>query len=143
MMQVIPKVAAADSINIPDIWNADGNIHAGAKILYKIAVTYFNDPEIDPVNQTLFTFASYNAGPTRIAHLRREAPRDGLDPNQWFDNVELKVAKDVGEETVIYVGNIYKYYVAYRLIANERKRRGLPISFELRGGPLVPRPVAR
>jgi membrane-bound lytic murein transglycosylase MltF len=136
VMQVIPKFAAADPINIPDVWNADGNIHAGAKILDHIAGTYFNDPEIDRVNQTLFTFAGYDAGPTRIAHLRNEAPRDGLDPNQWFNNVELKVAKDVGEETVIYVGNIYKYYVAYRLTAIERKRRGLPISFELRGGPL-------
>jgi membrane-bound lytic murein transglycosylase MltF len=136
VMQVIPKFAAADPINIPDVWNADGNIHAGAKILDHIAATYFNDPETDRVNQTLFTFAGYDAGPTRIAHLRNEAPRDGLDPNQWFNNVELEVAKDVGEETVIYVGNIYKYYVAYRLTAIERKRRGLPISFELRGGPL-------
>ena len=134
VMQVIPKLAAAHPINIPDVWNADGNIHAGAKILHNIAVSYFNDSGIDPVNRTLFTFASYNAGPTRIAHLQEMAPRDGLDPNKWFDNVELEVAKDVGEETVIYVGNIYKYYVAYRLIANERKRRGLPVSFELRAG---------
>jgi membrane-bound lytic murein transglycosylase MltF len=133
VMQVIPKLAAAPPINIPDVWNADGNIHAGAKILHHIAVTYFNDSAIDPVNRTLFTFASYNAGPTRIAHLREEAPGDGLDPNKWFDNVELKVAKNVGEETVIYVGNIFKYYVAYRLTAKERKRRGLPVSFELRG----------
>ena len=141
VMQVIPKLAAADPINIADVWNADGNIHAGAKILHNIAVSYFNDSEIDPVNRTLFTFASYNAGPTRIAHLRKEAPRDGLDPNKWFDNVELAVAKDVGEETVIYVGNIYKYYVAYRLTANERERRGLPVSFKLRGGPLFQDPA--
>jgi membrane-bound lytic murein transglycosylase MltF len=132
-MQVIPKLAAADPINIADVWNADGNIQAGAKILHNIAVSYFNDSEIDPVNRTLFTFASYNAGPTRIAHLRKEAPRDGLDPNKWFDNVELAVAKDVGQETVIYVGNIYKYYIAYRLTADERKRRGLPVSFDLPG----------
>jgi membrane-bound lytic murein transglycosylase MltF len=93
VMQVIPKLVAADPINTPDVWNADGNIHAGAKILHNIARTYFNDSERDPVNRTLFTFASYNAGPTRIAHLRKEAPRDGLDSDKWFDNVELKVPK--------------------------------------------------
>jgi membrane-bound lytic murein transglycosylase MltF len=126
VMQVLPKVAAASPINIPDVRSVDGNIHAGAKILYNIAVTCFNDSGIDPLNKTLFALAAYNAGPTRIADLRKKAPRDGLDPNQWFDNVELEVAKDVGEETVIYVGNVYKYYVAYRLTADERKLRGLP-----------------
>jgi membrane-bound lytic murein transglycosylase MltF len=126
VMQVLPKVAAASPINISDVRSVDGNIHAGAKILYNIAATHFKDSAIDPLNKTLFAFAAYNAGPTRIADLRKKAARDGLDPNQWFDNVELEVAKDVGEETVIYVGNVYKYYVAYRLTADERKLRGLP-----------------
>jgi membrane-bound lytic murein transglycosylase MltF len=128
VMQMIPKLAAASPINVPDVFSADGNIHAGAKILHNIARTYFHDSGIDPVNKTLFAFASYNAGPTRIAHLREKALRNGLDPNQWFDNVELEVAKDVGRDTVIYVGNIYKYYVAYRLTADERKQRRLPVS---------------
>ncbi|MGB7436663.1 MAG: hypothetical protein WBR26_08925 [Candidatus Acidiferrum sp.] len=38
-----------------------------------------------------------------------------MNPNQWFGNVELMAAKDVGQETVQYVSNIYKYYVAYKL----------------------------
>jgi membrane-bound lytic murein transglycosylase MltF len=126
VMQVLPKVAAASPINIADVRSVDGNIHAGTKILYNIAATHFNDSAIDPLNKALFAFAAYNAGPTRIADLRKKAERDGLDPNQWFDNVELEVAKDVGEQTVIYVGNVYKYYVAYRLTADERKKRGLP-----------------
>jgi membrane-bound lytic murein transglycosylase MltF len=130
VMQVIPRIAAANPINITDVHTVDNNIHAGAKILYKIALTYFNDSAVDPLDTTLFTFASYNAGPTRIAHLRKQAPRDGLDPNKWFDNVELEVARDVGEETIIYVGNVYKYYVAYSLTADERKRRGLPAFVE-------------
>jgi membrane-bound lytic murein transglycosylase MltF len=134
VMQVIPRLAAANPINIPDVGNADGNIHAGTKILHTMAGSYFNDSGIDPVNKTLFTFASYNAGPARIAHLQKMAPHDGLDPNQWFENVELEVAKNVGEETVIYVGNIYKYYVAYTLAAAERRRRGLPAFFELGAG---------
>jgi membrane-bound lytic murein transglycosylase MltF len=130
VMQVIPRIAAAEPINIPDVSNADDNIHAGTKIMRHIAEDYFADPAIDPVNRALLTFASYNAGPTRIAHLRRKAQSDGLDPNVWFDNVELEVAKDVGEETIIYVGNIFKYYVAYTLAAADRERRGLPVSFK-------------
>jgi membrane-bound lytic murein transglycosylase MltF len=77
--------------------------------------TYFDDPAIDDVNKTLFTFAAYNAGPTRIARLRKKAKDDGLNPNKWFGNVELEVAEEVGEEPVLYVDNIYKYYVAYKL----------------------------
>ena len=67
------------------------------------------------LNKTLFVFASYNAGPNRIARLRKEAPDIGLDPNVWFGNVELVAAKEIGQETVTYVSNIYKYYVAYKL----------------------------
>jgi membrane-bound lytic murein transglycosylase MltF len=128
VMQVMPKIAAANPINIPDVNNANDNIHAGAKILHYIAATHFNDSGIDLLNKTFLTFASYDAGPARIADLRKKAPRAGLDPNKWFENVEREVARHVGEETVIYVGNVYKYYVAYKLTADERKRRGLPAS---------------
>lgn len=115
IMQVIPKYAAAAPINVPNVGTADQNILAGVRMLRNIADTYFDDPAIDKVNRTLFTFASYNAGPNRIARLRKKAAADGLDPNKWFGNVELEVAEDVGQETVTYVGNIYKYYVAYKL----------------------------
>jgi hypothetical protein len=37
--------------------------------------------------------------------------------------VELEVAKDIGEETVTYVDNIYKYYVAYKLAAESQAQR--------------------
>ncbi len=79
--------------------------------------------KIDPVNRTLMVFASYNAGPNRIARLRKEAADMGLNPNVWFGNVELVAAKDIGQETVTYVGNIYKYYVAYKLALEQQKVR--------------------
>ena len=123
IMQVIPKLAAANPIDIPSVTNADGNIQAGCKMLRNITDTYFNDPGINPLNKTLFTFASYNAGPNRIVRLRKKAQDDGLDPNKWFGNVELEVAKDVGEETVTYVGNIYKYYVAYKLTVEQKQQK--------------------
>jgi len=115
IMQVIPKFAAAKPISVPDVSTADKNILAGVRMLRNIADRYFNDPGIDPVNKTLFTFASYNAGPNRIVRLRKKAQADGLDPNKWFGNVELEVAEDVGQETVTYVDNIYKYFIAYKL----------------------------
>jgi membrane-bound lytic murein transglycosylase MltF len=116
IMQVIPKDAAAPPISIPDVELAENNIHAGAKMLRNIADTYFRDDKLDPTNKILMSFASYNAGPNRIAELREKAASEGLDPNQWFGNVELVVAQNVGQVTVQYVGNIYKYYVAYKLL---------------------------
>jgi len=123
-MQVIPKNAAANPINIKDVNVTDGNIHAGVKMLRDIEDRYFNDPKIDPVDKTLMVFASYNAGPNRIARLRNQAASEGLDPNKWFNNVELMVAKDIGQETVTYVSNIYKYYVAYKLALAQAQKQG-------------------
>ena len=90
-------------------------------MLRYIADTYFNDRKVDPVNRALFVLASYNAGPNRIARLREQAKEQGLDPNVWFDNVELLVAKNIGQVTVMYVRNIYKYYVAYKLALEQSK----------------------
>jgi membrane-bound lytic murein transglycosylase MltF len=121
IMQVIPKYAAAAPIDVPDVTKADANIRAGVKMLRHIEDQYFDDPKLDRLNKTLLTFASYNAGPTRIAKLRQQARGEGLDPNLWFNNVELIVAKSIGQETVTYVSNVYKYYVAYKL-AEEQGR---------------------
>jgi membrane-bound lytic murein transglycosylase MltF len=115
IMQVIPKYAASPPISIRNVSDADGNIHAGAKMLHFLEQTYFDDPGMDLANKTLMTFAAYNAGPTRISRVRKQTQAEGLDPNQWFGNVELVVAKEIGQETVRYVSNIYKYFVAYKL----------------------------
>jgi membrane-bound lytic murein transglycosylase MltF len=123
IMQVIPKYAAAKPISVKDVSTAENNILAGAKMLRNIQDTYFNDSEIDPLNKMLLSFASYNAGPNRIARLRKVAKAQGLDPNQWFGNVDLVVAKDIGQETVVYVSNIYKYYVAYRLTLEQSQAK--------------------
>jgi membrane-bound lytic murein transglycosylase MltF len=71
----------------------------------------------------LFAFAAYNAGPGRIARLRKEAAKRGLDPNVWFHNVEYVAEEEIGHETVTYVSNIFKYYVAYQLIEDELQER--------------------
>jgi len=116
IMQVLPATAADKNVGIPDVDNLESNIHAGTKYLRFLRSRYFNDPEIDELNQTLFSFAAYNAGPAKVARLRKEAAEMGFDPNVWFNNVEVAAAKRIGRETVQYVGNIYKYYTAYKLI---------------------------
>ncbi len=119
VMQVKPSTAAAPPISIPDVMTAENNIHAGVKVLKTIADQYFSDPKIDAENRLLLTFAAYNCGPNRIADLRRRAPAQGLDPNKWFGNVELMVSQSVGQTTVDYVRNIYKYYIAYKLVVEQ------------------------
>ena len=77
--------------------------------------TYFRDAQFSQGNRPLFAFASYNCGPGNVARARTEADRRGLDPNKWFNNVEVVISQRIGTETTTYVRNIYKYYVAHRL----------------------------
>lgn len=114
IMQLLPATAAGAGIGIPDIDSMENNIHAGVKYLAYLRDTFFDDPDILPEHRTDFAIAAYNAGPTRINRLRRQAAADGLDPNQWFFNVEHVARRVIGRETVHYVSNIYIYYVAYR-----------------------------
>jgi len=120
VMQLLPSTAMGPAVNIPDIEELEANIHAGHKYLRHIADHYFSDAEIDELNRHLFSFAAYNAGPTRIMRLRREAARRGLDENQWFGHVERVVAEKVGMEPVTYVRNIFKYYVTYKLMQEQQ-----------------------
>lgn len=78
---------------------------------------------MDDTNKILFAFAAYNAGPGRIHSLREEAAKKGLNPNVWIDNVELVAAARIGMETVTYVASIYKYYIAYKLVAEREEER--------------------
>jgi membrane-bound lytic murein transglycosylase MltF len=118
VMQLLPSTAADKSVRIEDITTLENNVHAGAKYMRWLRDSYFNDPDMSREEQTLFTFAAYNAGPGKVIRLRKEAAEMGLDPNIWFDNVEVVAAKRIGRETVQYVSNIYKYWVAYTLAFN-------------------------
>src|SRR6185312_2146865 len=50
---------------------------------------------------------------------RKQAAQSGVNHDLWFDIVELTAAQDMGQETVTYVRNIYKYYVAYKLAVEQ------------------------
>lgn len=125
IMQIMP--ATGKELDVGDITQVEANVHGGIKYMRRLIDVYFPDADFDETNRTLFAFAAYNAGPGRIAKLRKEAEAEGLDHDKWFNNVELIAAKRVGQETVGYVRNIYKYYTAYRmqLEALEARRAAL------------------
>jgi membrane-bound lytic murein transglycosylase MltF len=116
VMQLLPGTATDPNVNIRQIEVMGHNIHAGVKYLRFIHDRYFKNEPMDALNKMLFAFASYNAGPGRVIKLRQEAQHSGFNPNIWFRNVEIIAARQIGRETVQYVGNIRKYYIAYRRI---------------------------
>ena len=121
VMQVMP--ATGTQLKVGDIRLVEPNIHAGAKYMDHIMEEYFADGHLTDEVRTLFAFAAYNAGPGRIAGMRKLAAQRGFDPDQWFNHVEVVTAERVGIETPTYVRNIYKYYVSYRLILEAMERR--------------------
>jgi membrane-bound lytic murein transglycosylase MltF len=123
IMQIKPSTAADRNVGINDISSPADNIRAGSRYMRFIMDRYFSGPEMNDVQQWLFALAAYNAGPARIQRLRQQAAQEGYDPNLWLDNVELIAARKIGRETVRYVRNIFKYYVAYRLAWEDRALR--------------------
>ncbi len=122
IMQVLPSTARDPNVNVKNIATLENNIKAGTKYLHFLYNRYFSDLETDSLNKMLFTFAAYNAGPRRVMQLREDTRRMKLNPDIWFGNVEIAAAKRIGRETVTYVDNIYKYYIAYRLILDNTGR---------------------
>jgi membrane-bound lytic murein transglycosylase MltF len=121
IMQLMP--ATGEQMKVGDIHLTEANIHAGVKYIRFMVDQYFAKEPMDDMNKVLFAFASYNAGPGRIHQLRQAAAAKGLNPNVWIDNVEMIAAEKIGMETVTYVANIYKYYIAYKLVAEQQAER--------------------
>jgi membrane-bound lytic murein transglycosylase MltF len=121
VMQVMP--ATGRDLAVGDISQVEPNIHAGVKYFRFMMDEFYKDEPMDDLNKGLMTLASYNAGPGRMRQLRREAEQRGLNPNVWFGNVERVVSERIGRETVQYVSNIYKYYIAYRLVSEREEAR--------------------
>jgi membrane-bound lytic murein transglycosylase MltF len=121
VMQVMPPTGK--ELNVGDIRQIEPNIHAGVKYMRFMIDQYFKDEPMDDLNKGLMAFAAYNAGPGRLRQLRSETAKRGLDPNVWFGNVERVASERIGRETVTYVGNIFKYYVTYRLLNDQAQRR--------------------
>jgi membrane-bound lytic murein transglycosylase MltF len=121
VMQLMP--ATGKEMKVGDVTKLEPNIHAGVKYIRFMMDRYYANEPMDRLNKGLFTFASYNAGPGRISQLRKRAAGRGLDPNKWFNNVEVVAAESIGRETVQYVANIYKYYLAYQMYMEGHDQR--------------------
>jgi len=135
VMQVMPPTGK--ELNVGDITQIEANIHAGIKYMRYMIDQYYEKEPMTKLDKALFAFASYNAGPGRVAQLRKEGAKRGLDPNIWFHNVEYVAAEKVGAETVTYVSNIYKYYIAYKLIMEakaEREQAAEKLKGQTKGG---------
>ena len=117
VMQVMPETGK--DLSVGDITKTEPNIHAGVKYMRWMIDQYYGQEPMTQLDKALFSFASYNAGAGRISSLRKLAAKRGLDPNVWFHNVEYVAAEKIGAETVTYVANIYKYYIAYSLIMEQ------------------------
>lgn len=113
IMQLLPSTA--EYIGFDDVTDLEANIHAGVKYVTYLRDNYFADPSLSDIDRFAFTWAAYNAGPTKVKKMRARAAKMNLDPNRWFQNTEYAALKLVGQETVTYVSNIYKYYIAYAL----------------------------
>ena len=121
VMQIMPETGK--ELDVGDITQAEPNINGGIKYMRYVIDQFYENEPMTKLDKALFAFASYNAGPGRVAQLRKAAAKRGLDPNVWFHNVEYVAAEKIGQETVTYVANIYKYYIAYRLILDSQQAR--------------------
>ncbi len=115
IMQLLPSTAADKNVSIKNINTIEGNIHAGAKYLAFLRKRYYSNPNINSYSKFAFSWAAYNAGPANVRKMRALTKKMGLDPNKWFNNVEVAAGRLIGRETVHYVAHIYKYYIAYKL----------------------------
>jgi membrane-bound lytic murein transglycosylase MltF len=122
VMQIMP--ATGQALKVGDIGQLEANVHGGAKYMDQLMTKYFTDAKFDEQDRALFAFASYNAGPGNISKMRRETAKRGLDPDKWFNNVEIVTAEKIGIETTTYVRNIFKYYASYRLTQDAGERAG-------------------
>ncbi|WP_114639054.1 transglycosylase SLT domain-containing protein [Polynucleobacter necessarius] len=112
-MQLMP--ATGSSLGVGDIHLLEPNIHAGADYMNQLITRYFPDAQFKDDNRALFAIASYNIGPNNVAKARDQAKAMGFNPNEWFDNVEFIATEKMGYEPMIYVRNVYKYFISYQL----------------------------
>lgn len=110
-MQITPS--AAQRVGVNNIQTLDSNVQAGARYLALIRRKFFASPKLNERERMAFVLAAYNMGPERVQGMRAEARRRGLNPNQWFFQVERIAMEQVGMGGVSYVNSVNKYYLAF------------------------------
>jgi len=117
VMQIMPTTGG--ELKVGDINQLEPNIHGGVKYVRDLIDRYYANEPMTEMDKVLFAFGSYNAGRGRINQIRKQATEKGLDPNVWLHNVEVLAPL----ETRTYVANIFKYYIAYKLVTEEEEDR--------------------
>lgn len=118
LLQITPS--AAQRVGVDNIQSVDSNVQAAAKYLAMIRRKFFSSSRVNERERMAFTLAAYNLGPERVQGMRAEAQRRGLNPNQWFFQVERIAMEQVGMNAVSYVNSVNKYYLAF-----DRERESL------------------
>ncbi|MNF66473.1 Membrane-bound lytic murein transglycosylase F precursor [compost metagenome] len=125
LMQITP--GAARSVGVGNIQKLDNNVQASAKYLAMLRRSFFSSAQLNERERMAFVLAAYNLGPQRVQGMRAEARRRGLNPNQWFFQVERIAAEQAGMGVVSYVNSVNKYYLAFdreRYLLEPSKKSG-------------------
>jgi membrane-bound lytic murein transglycosylase F len=85
LMQMLPTTA--EWIGAENLADPRHNIRAGLKYMNFLRSQFEEDLNLQ--DRTWFTLAAYNAGFARVQKARARAAAMDLDPDRWFDNVEL------------------------------------------------------
>ena len=120
IMQIMP--ATGKSLKVGGSRSPSRTSTAAPSTWDQLMPRYFPDADFTEQERTLFAFAACNAGPGNIRKMRREAEKRGLDPNKWFNNVEVVTGEKIGMEPTTYVRNNFKYYVSYKLTQDAREQ---------------------
>jgi membrane-bound lytic murein transglycosylase F len=123
LMQMLPTTAA--DIGAGDLADPRDNIRAGLKYLDFLRGQFEDDLNLQ--DRTWFTLAAYNAGLARVQRARARAAAMDLDPDRWFDNVEVAMlslgkAADSGcncSQAAVYVRDIRSRYNSYLHLARD------------------------
>lgn len=135
LMQVLPGTASQFGIKEHQLGIPEYNIMAGTRFIQWLE-HYWSDKLPDTLDHKPFILASYNAGPGHVLDARRLAEKNGLNPNIWYEHVEVMLLnkskpafyKDPvvrhgycrGKEPVFYVKDIYKYFEYYKVFTDEQ-----------------------
>ncbi|MBY6211153.1 transporter substrate-binding domain-containing protein [Microbulbifer agarilyticus] len=129
LLQVMPGTAR-DMGFPPPVFDPERGIDAGVKYLNWVRDRF--EENLPATERLWFTLASYNAGFGHVRDARRLAAKLGLDPNKWFDNVEVAIRKLSepryfekarygfvhGDEPIAYVRKISHLYQSYTQITS-------------------------
>ena len=120
VMQVMP--ATGKDMKVGDIQQMEPNIHAGVKYIRFMMDNFYANEPMDELKTACSRSRPTTRDPAASGSFAR-AGETRLDENRWFNNVELLAAESIGRETVQYVSNIYKYDLAYKLLAEQQAER--------------------